>query len=339
MNLVDVFNSDAWSMITMTEAVNEADYKPELLGRMGIFEEVPVATDTVVVEKRGDVLELVPTAERGAPGTQVNRDKRNALPLQVPHLPTSFTVRADEVRGIRAFGSTDDMETVETVRDEKLRKAVRRLELTLENLRLGAIKGQLLDADGSTILDLFTAFDVSQEAEVDFELDDAATKVRLKCSAIRRTMAKNLKMGGSQDFPIHALCGDTFFDNLINHADVKTAYERFQAGEALRQDYTYGRFFFAGIMFHNYRGTDDGSTVGVNTNKAQFFPQVEGLFRNYFAPADTMSTVNTLGLPFYVIPTIDAERPTDPKWIGADVQSNPLPICVRPKVLMIAKQA
>jgi hypothetical protein len=29
---------------------------------------------------------------------------------------------------------------------------------------------------------------------------------------------------------------------------------------------------YGGITFVNYRGTDDGTTVGVDTNKCKFFP-------------------------------------------------------------------
>ena len=49
-----------------------------------------------------------------------------------------------------------------------------KMDATLEHLRIGAIKGQILDADGSAVIyDLFTEFGVTAHAEIDFDLDNA----------------------------------------------------------------------------------------------------------------------------------------------------------------------
>ena len=86
----------------------------------------------------------------------------------------------------------------------------------------------------------------------------------------------------------------------------------------------------------NYRGTDDNTTVAVEADKAHFFPVgVPGLWRNPFAPADTMDAVNSIGLPRYVIPGVDPSGKD--KYRTFEVQSNPLPFCTRPKVLMKAR--
>jgi Phage major capsid protein E len=48
-----------------------------------------------------------------------------------------------------------------------------------EHLRVGAIKGKILDADGSAVIyDLFTEFGVSQHTEIDFDLDNASPAPR-----------------------------------------------------------------------------------------------------------------------------------------------------------------
>ena len=72
----------------------------------------------------------------------------------------------------------------------------------------------------------------------------------------------------------------------------------------------------------------------VPADKAIFFPDVASLFRIYFAPADFFSSVNTMGLPRYARQFPDPED----RWVKLHVQSNPLPICLRPKVLMIARR-
>ena len=49
-----------------------------------------------------------------------------------------------------------------------------KMDATLEHLRIGAIKGQILDADGSAVIyDLFTEFGVTAHTEIDFSLAES----------------------------------------------------------------------------------------------------------------------------------------------------------------------
>jgi len=78
--------------------------------------------------------------------------------------------------------------------------------------------------------------------------------------------------------------------------------------------------------------------VKVADNKAHFFPMnVPGLFQTAFAPADTASTVNTIGLPRYAIPSMDPSGKE--RWFATEIQSNPLPFCTRPRTLIRAKHS
>ena len=90
-----------------------------------------------------------------------------------------------------------------------------KIDATLEHLRIGAIKGQILDADGSAVIyDLFTEFGVTAYAEVDFDLDNASPApgaVKKKCHDIRRKIEDEL--GVVPYDHIHAMCGPDFFDD------------------------------------------------------------------------------------------------------------------------------
>jgi len=337
MPLPNFFTSDAFSMISLTASVNEMPFVPGRVGQLGIFRSAGVNTRQVVIEKKGSTLTLIPTSEAGSPPEQRGREKRDIRLLSAPRLSREAVIQASQVSGVRAFGSESEFEGVQQVLNEQMGKTVLEMDMTIENLRLGAVKGIVIDADGTTVLyNLFTEFGVSQLAEFDFALDTATTDVRLKCMELRRLMSKEVKAGNIA-FGIHALCGDSFFDKLIAHDSTKTAWERWSDGQTLRQDLTFQTFFHAGIMFENYRGSDDGA-VGVATTKAHFFPTgVPGLFENPFAPGDTIDTVNTVGLPRYAFPNIDP-RP-NPRWASVEIQSNPLPFCTRPRTLIKAKEA
>lgn len=337
MNLTDVFNNDAFSAVSLTNAVNDIDTLPSMLTDLNLFNLKPINTTTVAIEKKGTALSLVQTGQRGSAPEQRIRDKRTLRNLNVPHLAKEAVVYADQVQSVRAFGTEGELETVQTVVNGEVAAVNSDIDLTLENLRLGAVKGVITDADGSVIYDLFDEFDVTQLAEFDFALGTATTDVRKKMMQLYRLMSKEVKMGGL-GFQVHALCSHEFFDDLISHASTKQAWERWNAGQQLRENYAYQSFGWGNFMFHDYQGTDDDTSVAVATDKAHFFPVgVPNLFQEAYAPADTMEFVNTLGLPRYAIPAMDPSGKG--KFMSVEVQANPLPFCTKPRTLIQAKRA
>ena len=57
--------------------------------------------------------------------------------------------------------------------------------ITLEHLRMGALKGVILDADGSTLVNLYDEFEI-QPKEVSCALGTATTDVKKKCLEVLR---------------------------------------------------------------------------------------------------------------------------------------------------------
>jgi hypothetical protein len=184
----------------------------------------------------------------------------------------------------------------------------------------------------TTIYNLFTEFGTS---EVTVNIDFTSTNV-VKTAA--HTVIRGISTAlGSESFKkIIALCGDTYFDTLVNHADVKTAYERWNDGEFLRAtqlgpEYNsqYRGFDYAGITWLNYRGAIGGTNF-INAQQARFVPVgVRDLFLEVMGPADFMETVNTRGKRLY------AKQEAMPynKGIELHTQSNVLFLCTRPRCL------
>lgn len=333
---MDVFNSDGFSVVSLTEALYKEDFLPTRLGSMGLFEVDSIETTRAYVEQVDGVLGLVQSSERGAPPERFAKEKRDMIDFDVPHLSAGDRITAAEVANVRAFGSESELERVENLVNRREMKLRKNLELTLEYHRLGAIQGVVLDADATTLYSLFTAFNVSQETEVDFDLDNgspASGALRKVCAGIIRTIRRNLK-GWNGPLRIGAICGDTFFDQLIAHSETREAVKYWNQAIELRGDPLLP-MSFGGIQFENYQGTDDNSTVAVAATKCHIFPiGVPGLFKEIYAPADYMETVNTPGLPFY------AKSAPDPQWnkyVDLECQSNPLFLCTQPTVLIKAK--
>lgn len=337
MPALDVFNSDAFSVLTLTDAINKVPYVPGQVMGLGLFQEVPVATTAVMIEEKDGVLYLVPNTPRGAAGKRNETSKRKARSLVIPHLPAEDRILADEIQGVRAFGSDNQLETVQAVVDGRMVSMSQSLDATTEHLALGAVKGQILDADGSTVIyDLFTEFGVSQATEVDFDLDNAsptAGVLRQACAKVLRTISTNL--GAATVRSAHAFCGSAFFDDLIAHKEVRETYLAQQEAAQLRGTYYGERFMFGGIVWEEYRGSVGGVDF-IHTDKCHIFPVgVPGLFKLYYGPADYIETVNTLGLPKYMKQSADTRFN---KFVELEAQSNPLPLCTQPKALIKGKR-
>lgn len=335
MSSMDVFNSSAFSMRTLTGTVEKMDYIPQLLGQLGIFEPQPVRTRAVFVERRNETLALIPDSPIGAPPEELNKSKRDAVPLGLTRLTKGFTLYAEEVQGLRAMGSETDLMTVQAEYLRLMGRVRDDMELTHEHHRLGALQGKLLDADGTSVIqNYFTTFGVSEPTAIDFALTTATTNIRGKCQQVIRAMARKAKGAFTPATRVHALAGDTFYDGLINHPLVRETYLNWEAAADLRNSTAFQSFTFGGITWHNYQGTDDNSTVAVPVNEAKFFPVgARGVFKVAYGPAEFGDFVNTLGIPVYAMNILDRDRNA---WTRGELYSYPLYFCQRPDLLQKA---
>lgn len=327
MPSLDVFKADAFSMASLTGAINAAPYQPKFLGSLGLFSPVPITTTVALVEKQQGKLAVLQTAPRGTIITVDSSRVRKVRNFAVPHIPANSTIRADDVQGVRQFGSETETESVAGMVNDKLVQLRSYHETTFEWHRLGAIQGVTLDADGSTIHNMFTEFGET-EVTVAFALATATTDIKEKCTDVIRSVEDSL---GSDTYgQIIGLCGDNFWDALISHPLVKEAYAGWNAASMLMTQQRPGGFSFGGITFYNYRG-NIGGTAWLDTDTCRFFPTgVMDLFQHVMAPGDMIETVNTRGQMIY------AKQEIMPfgKGVELHTQSNPLFLCTRPKVLV-----
>lgn len=330
MQTADVFASDGFSLTEMTAAVNELPHLPTMLGDSGLFEYAGIPTTTIQIEKQGQTLALVSTAARGAPGALIGRNSRNLRPFNLVHLPLNDAILADEVQNVREFGTGAQLTTLEARRMEVMQLAQRRLDLTLEFHRAGALKGIVYDADGTTVLhDFFTEFGVSQNT-LDFELDQSTTDVRLKCDSAVNSIEDELQ--GNPYTGMVAYCGRTFWQSLIGHKSVKETYLN-QAQAAQLRGMTTDALDFGGIRWMKYRGAASGGSQFIGANDAYIVPQgVPGLLIGRFGPADYLETVNTIGVPVYMKGVPRANN----KAIDIEGQSNPIHVLTRPRAVIKA---
>ena len=342
---LNVFTHGAFNMTSLSTAIQQAPYAPQLLGQMSIFTPDRTRTTTIAVEEKGGVLSLIPTSQRGAPLQEGDGEKRTLRHFNTTRIARGKTLYAAEVQNIRAFGTTSELQAVQNEVAEimngktGLRAAV---ELTHEHMRLGAVQGKVLDAKGAVLYDWFDEFDIVRPAIIDFDFPSAVAeegKVRVKCNEVIRNMMR-ASAGAwlpGQTYAV-GLCGDNFFDDLTSNAETRSTYLNQQEATDLRNEVgqAFGSFRYGNILFLNYRGTDDKSLVAISDDECQFFPVgAPDAFKAGFSPAEFLPFVNTPGQDVYAMVVPDLERQA---YVRPEVYSYPLFMCTRPGMLLRAKR-
>lgn len=330
MSLLNPFDNTAFDLVELTKAINLLPNNYGRVRELGIFPGKGVTSRTVMVEERNGVLNLLLTQPVGAPGTVNTMGKRKVRSFRIPHIPHDDFIEPSEYDGVRAFGSESQVATLAEIMNDHLQVMRNKHAITLEHLRIGALKGQILDADGSVLFDLFDEFEIDG-ATVYFDLETETTDMRGRCMEVVRHIEDNLK--GEVMTGVRALCSPEFFDLLVAHPEVKEAF-KYQESQFLRDDIRKG-FSFGGITWEEYRGQADDAdgTVRrfIGAGECHFYPEgTLGTFETVFAPADFLETVNTKGLEVYA----KQEARKFNRGVDIHTQSNPLPICYRPGVLV-----
>jgi hypothetical protein len=135
-------------MSELTKAIN---ILPNIYGRcetLNLFPAKSVRQRSIAIEEKNGVLNLLPTQIPGAPGTVGTRGKRKTRTFSIPHILHADVVLPEEVQGIRAFGSENALQSIASVLTDHLQTLRNKHAITLEHLRMGALKCVILDADG-----------------------------------------------------------------------------------------------------------------------------------------------------------------------------------------------
>lgn len=330
--MLDIFKQNAFSIISLTDAINKLPFIPGRAGKVIDWNEQGVPTVSIAIEEINGVLQLLNPTPRGAPGSTSPKQKRNAHNLAVPHYQVDDAIMADEVQGVREFGQNDQVQTVLGTVNRRMQQHLQlTLDPTLEYQRIGALRGIILNQDGTTLYNLFNEFNVTQPTEVAFDLTNASPAsgaVRRVCTGVVRSIAN--AMGGIPFAGVYAFCSDQFYDDLIANSETRSTYLNQMEAAQLRTGVAFETFNYGGITFENYRGAV-GATKFIPDDKAEFFAVGSpGLWRTVYAPADYVETVNTIGLPRYAK---QYPMPND-KGVALETQTNPLSYCVRPLTLI-----
>lgn len=332
MSMANIFRSNLFRSTSLTAAINATDVPVQRIAELGLFEEDGVSTTSVVIERKDVRLTIAPALPRGADPTPMRNRERSGVSLEIPHVPVVDQIMADELQNVRAFGSEDQLEGLEQVRDEKLQTMDDTLTMTEEYHRLGAIQGLVLDKDGSVLFDLYDEFGVPEPVAIEIDLtragwtQDKSGLLRKQFGGIKDQMRRILN--NQRPTGVWAPCGDLIYEEIANHPEVRETYLATMEAKDLRGD-TSETFVYGGVMFEKYPGYGE---VEIEEDECRFVPMgVRGLFISRYGPANWFSAVNRKGLPRYAMATPDK---TGEKHLDLEAQMNGLHIPTRPEALI-----
>ena len=324
--MLDPFK-DGFSLAQLSQAINVLPNMYSRVASLNLFKWRPQSGKTASIEMRNGVLRLVPTTPWGGVPPKNQSGRSNIRSFNIPHMPIEDTVHAADVIGVRQFGTDGTLTAIAQRVNDKLQEMKNKIDQTMEWRMLGALRGVVLDYDGSVIEDYFTAFGITKKS-IDFALDDPDTDVRAKCVEVLRWQEDHLQgeaMSGSR-----ALVSPEFFDALITHPKVTAVYQGWaEAANKLGGDLRKG-FTFGGVTFEEYRAVVDGQRF-IAAGAGHAFPLgTSETFSNYGAPADFVETVNTIALPYYA----RQQNKDFNRGIDLHAQSNILPMVTRPATIV-----
>lgn len=322
-----IVNLGLFNTQVMTAAINRMPNMYIDPNIQPMFRFVAETSKTAMFEVRDQKLVLLNTKPWGGVGTVVTGSSRKRVPILIPHTPAEGLVTASDVSGIAAFGSTTTLETVtERVMDVNL-TTKNILDQTTAYRQLSAIKGVVMDGDGTTVLqDLYSLFGVTQTT-VNFDLSNTATDVKAKCAQVRRLIAKNVM--GDRVTGVRCIVSTEFMDLLKDHKSVKELYANWYAAATLSGAST-DEFSFGGITFVE-SVAEVGGLRFVAAGEGHAYPLgTVDTFLEVAAPAETVDWVNTRAQRYY------SQTEILPFGAGLQVKSetNVLPICARPAALV-----
>ena len=340
MSFFDIFNNDAFSLVSMLDTVDSMDYQPDGLGAMGIFTPRPVRTETVAIESRDGVLGLIQTSQRGAPIEQATHSKRKIRDFRTSRIAKGDRITASELAFVRGHGEEEQVVMLQQEIARRLNGPdgiMANMELTMEHMRLGAVQGIVNDADGSEIYNWFTEFNVTPATEIAFNFG-AQTEgdLRTFCNGITRNMARASKGAWSAKTRVHALCGDNFWDDFVALPEIRQRYLNRADSKYVEGGGAFESVVYGDIVWENYRGTDDGSTVAIGTDDVKFFPtNAPGAFLEVASPGEQFAHIGALGQRAYPLIVRDVQRDS---YVDLEAYSYPLLVCTRPGMLQSGRR-
>lgn len=342
---LDLLNEPEFADGRLTEAINLPPMVTGRLAQIGLFRDATIPTTYARIGLREQTLAIIPSRERGGPANKNITGGRSEVIVSVPHYPLDDAIKPTDMQNILAYGTDNQLLTLAGIVNDRLLEMRLKHDLTLAHAEWGAVNGLITDAENFVLLDVYDAFGLTRETFA-YGLGTTTTNVAGRNRALKTLIQGHLNGMPSNGVRIFASSG--FFDSYVGHENVIEAYRNYApmtpAVDPARADIT-DTFYHAGIWIER---VDEEFPVRLDDNTFEMRPAIPAgeaiaipmgtqLFRRYIAPPDTIFDVNrapAVGSRIFVS-TVDL-----PHGKGRDIhtESNVLPLCLRPQVMIRVTQ-
>ncbi len=315
MSQISEMVNERYSTVELTQAINKRDNEYGLLNGLGLFNEEGIADREVKIETREQHLHIIPSSPIGTPAPAADDPDSGDIRI----LPTfrhakKYKILAEELQGVRKFGTDDEVEHFDERMLKELDLAQREHRQTKEFLRWSALKGDVYDPDGARLL--FNTYNVMGETqkEIEYDLNNGAAVDPIQDGNDELLDYMEDEALGEVVNGVMMFCSPGFITAMQKNTAFRDAYKYHAeaAGEVNPNRQSLRRpFEFKDVYYIRHRGSctfkkSDGSVV-----KHTFIPDNEAIavplgtyecFRTWFGPAEFIETVNTIGEELYVKP-------------------------------------
>lgn len=331
---------NSFEVVDLTAAVRNIPVQYGTFNQIGIFTEESVASDTVMFEESTQDGALIVDRVRGEKNTVSKDGTRKLHTFAVPHFPLDDYISPKDLQNKSAYDNYSEVEQLDAVRQRKLIRLRQNHDWTLNKARAQALFSATAYAPSGTVVQNWnTEFGISRTA-VDFALGTAGTEVLAKIEEV--ISAVQAGMGGNGIYTgIVVPCDTAFFNKLIAHASVKTAFayaQNISAGnDPLRGRLTangsplpIGReFYFGGVTFREVKDSYNGTSI-VTASEGVAVPTGSDMFKTFFSPCERFGLVNTQGEKMYVF----EQAETNGTKITLESESNHISALLRPAAVV-----
>lgn len=320
--------------VEFTDVLVEIPRNISVIDALGIFEDVYVTQKTIEIQRKSYSNHLIKDKNWDAkPDTLVSRPVNGFIQAKIPNFETVDAVKPADIDGIASVNSVLEAAGLVTVQDvivEKLAVHNNAFDLTSDVARMQLItKGTVYAPSGTLATNYGDTIDFYQEMGVTRQTVDlklsGANDPRISVSNLVRKMREALRNSSSNGSfsALVILCGTDFFDAVYTNPFVTDVVKQYNQdlsrllvgvpSTANGYDANFRSITAWGVTFIDagtggYDGPDGVFVPWIEADKAVALPTgVRGMFKTYYAPANTLSTVNKKAVGRYFFQRINEE--------------------------------
>lgn len=333
--------------VELTDILVEIPRNISIIDQLGLFEENFVTQKKIEIQRAQYSNHLIKDKNWEAKADSlVVKPKKGFIQMQIPNFELQDAIKPQDIDGVAQVSSileAAQLETVSNVRVEKLAYMNAAFDLTSDVARMQLItkgtvyapEGTLATSYGDTI-DFYQEFGVTRQTH-NIELTGAADP-RKTCSELVRMMREALRNATGGNYrQLVILCGTALFDAVYTNPFVTEAIKYFaqdlnklllktpDTAQGMTANFRAVELW--GIVFVDagtggYEDADGVFQPWIEDDKGVALPTgVRGMFKTYYAPANTFSAINKRAQGRYYFERLNDEDDLIQMKVGSNFMS------------------